>query len=34
VHFAGADLAPRWPGTLEGAVEAGELAAEEVLRLG
>lgn len=31
VHFAGADLAARWPGTLEGAVEAGERAAEEVL---
>lgn len=34
VHFAGADLARRWPGTLEGAVEAGERAAEEVLGLG
>ena len=34
VHFAGADLARRWPGTLEGAVEAGEQAAEEVLGLG
>lgn len=34
VHFAGADLALRWPGTLEGAVEAGERAAEEVLGLG
>lgn len=34
VHFAGADLALRWPGTLEGAVEAGERAAEEVLALG
>lgn len=33
VHFAGADLAVRWPGTLEGAVEAGERAAEEVLAL-
>ncbi|MCC6075915.1 flavin monoamine oxidase family protein [Pseudomonas sp. GCM10022188] len=34
VHFAGADLALRWPGTLEGAVEAGERAADEVLALG
>ncbi|MBV2133370.1 FAD-dependent oxidoreductase [Pseudomonas sp. MAP12] len=34
VHFAGADLARRWPGTLEGAVEAGEQAAEEVLGFG
>lgn len=34
VHFAGADLARRWPGSLEGAVEAGEQAAEEVLALG
>lgn len=34
VHFAGADLAARWSGTLEGAVEAGERAAEEVLALG
>lgn len=34
VHFAGADLAGRWAGTLEGAVEAGERAAEEVLALG
>lgn len=34
VHFAGADLAARWPGSLEGAVEAGERAAEEVLALG
>ena len=33
VHFAGADLSRRCPGTLEGAVEAGELAAEEVLGL-
>lgn len=33
VHFAGADLASRWPGTLEGAVEAGERAAEELLAL-
>ena len=34
VHFAGADLALRWPGTLEGAVETGERAAEEVLAMG
>lgn len=34
VHFAGADLARCWPGTLEGAVEAGEQAADEVLGLG
>lgn len=34
VHFAGADLAQHWPGTLEGAVESGERAAEDVLGLG
>lgn len=34
LHFAGADLALHWPGTLEGAVEAGERAADEVLALG
>lgn len=34
VHFAGADLAVRLPGTLEGAVEAGERAAEAVLAQG
>lgn len=31
IHFAGADLAARAPGTLEGAVDAGERAAEAVL---
>ncbi len=34
VHFAGADLAARLPATLEGAVEAGERAAEAVLAQG
>lgn len=31
IHFAGADVTPRWAGTLEAAVESGERAAERVL---
>jgi monoamine oxidase len=35
VHFAGTETAARWPGYLDGAIEAGERAAAEVLaRLG
>lgn len=31
VHFAGTETAERWPGYMEGAIEAGERAAREVL---
>jgi len=31
IHLAGAEAAVRWPGYMEGAIEAGERAADEVL---
>jgi monoamine oxidase len=31
IHFAGTETATRWPGYLEGAIEAGERAASEIL---
>ena len=31
VHFAGTETAVRWPGYMEGAIEAGERAAAEIL---
>ena len=32
VHWAGTEVSPRWPGYLEGAIEAGELAAQAATR--